>query len=148
VGADALSLAASSENRLPDPWVAGLMGTSGLLGSFSGKKRKALAMEHIAAVLLIVGCSSGFSDCRELPAPTALFETFEECEDVLPASLTEHHQQGLHVTGACVYVDPAAEEEDAELVWSVSPDGALEAEVVTGAMVARDGTAEDEASAF
>ena len=35
-------------------------------------------MEHIAAILLLVGCSGDLKQCDELPAPTAIYETEEE----------------------------------------------------------------------
>ena len=37
-------------------------------------------MEHIAAVLLIIGCSGDLKDCSELPVDIAIYETYEECE--------------------------------------------------------------------
>ena len=35
-------------------------------------------MEHIAAILLMVGCSSDLRQCEELPAPTAIYETDQD----------------------------------------------------------------------
>ena len=46
-------------------------------------------MEHIAALLLIVGCSADMKECRELPAPTPIFETSQECDSELPAVLQQ-----------------------------------------------------------
>ncbi len=46
-------------------------------------------MEHIAALLLVVGCSGNMAECRELPAPAPIYETFEECEAEKPISLRE-----------------------------------------------------------
>ena len=44
-------------------------------------------MEHIAALLLIIGCSGDLSQCRELPAPVAVYEAVEDCNQELPDSL-------------------------------------------------------------
>ncbi len=94
-------------------------------------------MEHIAALLFIVGCSADLGDCRELPAPVPLFETVEECRQE-----REHAQrrfEGMHtrVYTTCFEVDPAMEYENAELVWDVEPDGRLVVEIVpTDIMVA------------
>jgi len=88
-------------------------------------------MEHIAALLLIVGCSGDLKECSELPAPVPVYETFEECEVDLRVSLAAAAGERDKVLGQCVYVDPAMEEEDAELVWDVTPDGALVASIET-----------------
>ena len=85
-------------------------------------------MEHIAALLLIVGCSG--DQCRELPAPVPVFETLEECEIELQPALAAWAAQHPRVFAKCVEVDPAMEEEDAELVWDIAPDGTLEASIV------------------
>jgi len=99
-------------------------------------------MEHIAALLLIVGCSA--SECRELPAPVPVFETLEECEMELQPALAAWAARHPRVLARCVEVDPAMEEEDAELVWEIAPDGTLEASIVAsgvdeGAELVADG---------
>lgn len=86
-------------------------------------------MEHIAALLLIVGCSGDMKACAELLAPTPIYETMEECQADLSQSLAGARNARPVVRGACVYVDPAMEEEDAELTWDVKPDGTLVASV-------------------
>jgi len=86
-------------------------------------------MEHIAAVLLIIGCSPDLGECRELPAPVPLFETYEECDAALPAAFDTRKGDSPRVFARCVCVDPAMEEEDAELVWDITPGGMLVAEV-------------------
>lgn len=86
-------------------------------------------MEHIAALLLVVGCSNDLGQCSELPAPTPIFETVEECEAMLPGSLATLQGARPRVFAQCVYVDPAMEEEDAVLTWDVLPGGKLVASV-------------------
>lgn len=85
-------------------------------------------MEHIAAILLMVGCSADLKDCKELPVPTALYETDECTNDVAPALRSA---AGLYprLFATCVMLDPALEEEDAELVWDIGHDGKLNASV-------------------
>ena len=85
-------------------------------------------MEHVAAILLLIGCSDHL-DCRELPAPTPIFETRQECDDALPSSLGAFTGQYEQLFAQCIPVDPAMEEEDAQLVWDVRPDGTLVAAV-------------------
>ena len=89
-------------------------------------------MEHIAALLLIVGCSGDLKECHELPAPTPIFETMEECTDALPLSLTGAEGKDSRVFADCVYVDPAMAEEDAVLEWDVTKDGRLVASISAG----------------
>lgn len=100
-------------------------------------------MEHIAALLLIVGCSGDLKECSELPSPTSIFETFEDCQAELKPALAALTGQRDKVLGQCIYVDPALEEEDAELVWDVKADGTLvgAVEAVPSDMIASDQSA-------
>ena len=86
-------------------------------------------MEHIAALLLIIGCSDDLSQCAELPAPVPLYEAVEDCNRELPGSLGGFSGQYGQLFARCVPVDPALEEEDAELTWDVRPDGTLVATI-------------------
>lgn len=88
-------------------------------------------MEHIAALLLIIGCSDDLAECKELPAPVAVYETTQECEAELPGSMKGYVNSYPQIFAQCVSVDPALEEEDAELVWDVRQDGTLYAAVET-----------------
>jgi len=86
-------------------------------------------MEHIAALLLIIGCPHDLSQCRELPAPVPLYEAAEDCDAELPVSVGSFAGHYDRVLALCVPVDPAVEEEDAELTWDVRPDGTLVAAI-------------------
>ncbi len=86
-------------------------------------------MEHIAALLLIVGCSGDLKDCSELPAPVPLYETVEECDTEVAPALASFRNERDRIFATCVFVDPAMAEEDAELVWDVTADGNLVAEI-------------------
>ncbi len=86
-------------------------------------------VEDISALLLIVGCSDDLSQCRELPAPVSIFETREDCDRQLPGSLGAFTGQAEQLYAQCLPVDPAMEDEDAELVWKVHPDGTLIASI-------------------
>jgi hypothetical protein len=84
-----------------------------------------MAMEHIAAVLLIIGCSDDLAQCRELPAPVAIYESSEECETELAASLRGFTGEFSQLFAQCLAVDPALEEEDVVLSWGIRDDGVL-----------------------
>lgn len=86
-------------------------------------------MEHVAALLMLVGCSTDLGECRELPAPTAIFETMEECDTRLVDTLAGAAGTYPRVFADCVDVDPALEELDAEIVWNVTSDNGLVASV-------------------
>ncbi|MBL8576448.1 MAG: hypothetical protein JNK47_04425 [Mesorhizobium sp.] len=82
-------------------------------------------MEHIAALLLIVACSDGIEQCREIEAASAVYETEQECDADLQPTISRFVTRDRQVLGRCVSVDPAIEDEDADLVWNVKPDGTL-----------------------
>ena len=86
-------------------------------------------MEHIAALMMIVGCSPDLVECRELPAPVPLYQTREECDAALPSASGSVEGQAPRVFASCVYVDPALEYVDAELVWDVTEKDGLVASV-------------------
>ena len=102
-------------------------------------------VEDIGALLLIVGCFDDLSQCRELPPPVSIFETTEACDQQLPDLLGAVTGGFEQLYAQCLAVDPALEDEDAELVWEVRPDGTLFASIEatppqriapTGALVA------------
>lgn len=86
-------------------------------------------MEHIAAFLLIIGCSEDYSQCREIPAPLPVFETIEDCDAELAYSRPDMTSPLPKLLAGCFEVDPLLAETDAEIVWDVSVDGELVASV-------------------
>lgn len=98
-------------------------------------------MEHIAALLLIIGCSNDLAECRELPAPVPVFETAEDCDIERALSIRTFADANPRIFASCVPVDPALEEQDAELVWDIQ-DGKLIASIeVPDVMVASNSRA-------
>lgn len=86
-------------------------------------------MEHIAALILIIGCSEDLTRCQELPAPAPIYETKQDCDAALPDSLGAFTGQFEQLYAQCLPVDPGMEDENAELIWEIRPDGTLIASV-------------------
>lgn len=86
-------------------------------------------MEHIAAFLLIVGCSPNLADCHELPAPLPAYETIEDCQAGFDDAVAVHKGAAARMFAQCFEVDPLLTETDAEIVWDVTDKDGLTASV-------------------
>lgn len=86
-------------------------------------------MEHIAAIMLLIGCNNGGLACQELQAPQVAFESMEACVGALPAALGAAGASARLVHGRCAPVDPAWVEEDVEITWRLSRRNGLEVHV-------------------
>lgn len=95
-------------------------------------------MEHIAAIMLLVGCSHGGLTCEELQAPQVAFESMEDCVGALPAALGGAGAEKRIVHGRCAAVDPAWVEEDVEISWRLSRQNGLEVHVRQASPPAQD----------
>jgi hypothetical protein len=94
-------------------------------------------MEHIAALLFVVGCSSTMTDCRELQVPVSVFETAQACVAERPFALGDLQGQAPRIVGKCLAVDPALEDDYDQIVWNVTSDGTLVASLeVSGTLLA------------
>ena len=94
-------------------------------------------MEHIAALLFVVGCSNAMTDCRELNVPVSVFETEQACAAERPFALGDLQGRAAHIVGRCLAVDPALEDDYDQIVWNVLPNGTLDASLqVSGGLVA------------
>ncbi|PBC10921.1 hypothetical protein [Mesorhizobium sp. WSM3859] len=94
-------------------------------------------MEHIAALLFVVGCSSTMTDCRELEVPVSVFETAQACVAERPFALGDLRGRAPRIIGKCLAVDPALEDDYDHIAWNVRPDGTLVASLeVSGMLVA------------
>jgi len=86
-------------------------------------------MEHIAAIMMLVGCAQGTGDCRELPAPAVGFETAEECQQLLRPAVADARRGFAVVYGKCAPIDPALYLEDATITWDITPSDELDVQV-------------------
>ncbi|WP_428427633.1 hypothetical protein [Pararhizobium sp.] len=86
-------------------------------------------MEYIAAIMMLVGCTPGNIECKELPAPAVGFETAEECQALLQPSLNDVKGRYKIVYGKCAAIDPALYIEDATITWAITPADELDVQV-------------------
>jgi hypothetical protein len=85
-------------------------------------------MEHVAAIMMLVGCGYGNVDCHELPASAAAYETMEDCQERLRPTVATIETSAKLIFGKCEAVDPALfieDEANARIRWSVTPDEEL-----------------------
>ena len=82
-------------------------------------------MEHIAAFMLLVGCTQDASVCKEIPVPVPTYESMAECRKDLPLEIRLSGSTDTKVLGACKAVDASTFERSASLDWAVSRDGQL-----------------------
>ncbi len=85
-------------------------------------------MEHVAAILLLLGCSDDARTCTELPTPHVGYESEQACEENVEFALRQAGNSHPMVLAKCFAVDPLAEG-DMEIVWDVNASGELIASV-------------------
>jgi hypothetical protein len=103
-----------------------------------------LVMEHIAALLLVIGCSNSMADCHELQVPVSVFATADECTAERPFAMGDVQGQAQHVVAKCLAVDPALEDDYDQIVWNVRPDGSLNASLAISNVVMASAAARPE----
>jgi hypothetical protein len=89
-------------------------------------------MEHVAAIMMLVGCGYGNVDCRELPASFAGYETVEDCQTMLRPTVSGLRTSAQVIYGKCAAVDPALfidDSENARIRWRVTPQDELHVSV-------------------
>lgn len=86
-------------------------------------------MEHIAAIMMLVGCGQGNAECREIAAPAVGFETVEECHELLRPSIRQAQGRFKTVFGKCAEIDPALYIEDATITWDITPSNELDVRI-------------------
>jgi hypothetical protein len=87
-------------------------------------------MEHIAAIMVLIGCGHGDMECRELPSPSVGYETVAMCEREMEPVLRRMSDDHPIVYGQCAEVDPALFEQDAVVAWDFGSNGDLLIDVV------------------
>ncbi|TPN49323.1 MULTISPECIES: hypothetical protein [unclassified Mesorhizobium] len=101
-------------------------------------------MEHIAALLLVIGCTNSMADCHELQVPVSVFATVDECTAERPFVVGDVREQAQHVVAKCLAVDPALEDDYDRIVWNVHTDGSLDASLAISSLVVASNAARPE----
>ncbi|WP_279479985.1 hypothetical protein [Aureimonas sp. SK2] len=82
-------------------------------------------MEHVAALLLIVGCTSDSSVCTEIPVPQPIYRGVGECEAAMPLAMRLSGTYDRRVMGSCTGLTQAEVDGSASVEWAVNGAGQL-----------------------
>lgn len=82
-------------------------------------------MDQLAALLLIVGCTSDSAVCTEIPAPTPVYRSVAECEAAKPLAVRLTTTYDQRVLATCHGVAPAMLDSATSVDWAVSRAGNL-----------------------
>ncbi len=82
-------------------------------------------MEHVAALLLLVGCTSDSTVCTEIPVPTPIYRSMAECEAAKPLEMRLSGTFDRRVMGSCTGLSQAEVDGSASVEWAVNRAGQL-----------------------
>ena len=82
-------------------------------------------MEHVAALMLLVGCNTNASICTELPASMVAYEDVADCEADMPLQMRLNSSSAEKLFGACKAVTEDVFEQSATVDWTISQGGKL-----------------------
>lgn len=82
-------------------------------------------MEHVAALLLIVGCTPDSSVCTEIPVPQPIYRSITECETTKPLAMRLSGTYDRRVMASCTGLTQAEIDGSASVEWAVNRAGNL-----------------------
>jgi len=82
-------------------------------------------MDQIAALMMLVGCSSGQTACTEIPVPTPIYASIDACRSALPLQMRLSSTFDSRVAGECHPISHADLERPMSIEWAVSRSGDL-----------------------
>ncbi|RIY02135.1 hypothetical protein D3218_07520 [Aureimonas flava] len=82
-------------------------------------------MEHVAALLLLVGCTPDSSVCTEIPVPQPIYRGLEECEAAKPLAMRLSGTYDRRVMASCTGLTQAELDGSASVEWAVNRAGDL-----------------------
>jgi hypothetical protein len=82
-------------------------------------------MDQIAALMMLVGCTSGQAACTEIPVPTPVYQSIEACRSALPLQMRLSSTFDRRVVGECQPIAQADLDRPMSIEWAVSRSGEL-----------------------
>ncbi|WP_061936454.1 hypothetical protein [Aureimonas sp. AU22] len=82
-------------------------------------------MEHVAALLLLVGCSPDASVCTEIPVPQPIYRSVGECEAAAPMEMRLSGTYDRRVMARCTGLTQSELDGSASVEWAVNRAGEL-----------------------
>jgi hypothetical protein len=86
-------------------------------------------MEQIAAVLLLVGCNTELSTCREIPVPEPIQASLAACESARPLAMRLVGAGEPKLFATCVPLESAKSGQSVSLAWALTRGGQLSVEL-------------------
>lgn len=86
-------------------------------------------MEHVAALLLLVGCTPDSSVCTEIPVPRPIYRSVGECEAAAPIEMRLSGTYDRRVMAKCTGLTQAELEGAVSVEWAVNRAGQLAVEL-------------------
>lgn len=86
-------------------------------------------MEHVAALLLIVGCSPNSAVCAEIPVSQPIYRSIEACEAAKPLAMRLTGTFDNRVVASCTGLTQAELDGSASVEWAVNRAGQLMVEI-------------------
>lgn len=82
-------------------------------------------MEHVAALLLIVGCSTNTTVCTEIPVPQPIYRSVDACEAAKPLAMRLTGTFDRRLVANCAGLTQAELDGSASVEWAVNRAGHL-----------------------
>jgi hypothetical protein len=79
-----------------------------------------------AILLMVVGCTGGLDDCREISVPASHYASTQDCEHDMNLVVEGASSRFDHIYGACAHFDEELLQTDVEIVWDVTALNGLE----------------------
>jgi hypothetical protein len=87
-------------------------------------------MEHLVAIMLLVGCNADGSQCSEIPVPAPAYDSVADCEQEMAIQMRFSSTYDNRVLGKCTAVSEDLLDQSATIEWGVSRGGELRVEIV------------------
>ncbi|WP_185983551.1 hypothetical protein [Aureimonas mangrovi] len=87
-------------------------------------------MEHLVAIMLLVGCNADGSQCSEIPVPAPAYDSVADCEREMAIQMRFSSTYDDRILGKCTAVSEELLDQSATIEWGVSRGGELRVEIM------------------